>query len=37
MKMKSVCVLGGSGFVGRALADHLCAQGLRVRIVTRVL
>jgi uncharacterized protein YbjT (DUF2867 family) len=37
MKMKSVCILGGSGFVGRALADHLCAQGVRVRIVTRVL
>ena len=37
MKLKSVCILGGSGFVGRAIADHLASQGVRVRVVTRIL
>jgi uncharacterized protein YbjT (DUF2867 family) len=31
----TVCVLGGSGFVGRALAAKLVRQGYRVRIPTR--
>jgi NADH dehydrogenase len=37
MKLKSVCILGGSGFVGRAIAEQLASRGVRVRIVTRVL
>ena len=35
MDISSVCIVGGSGFVGRAVADHLCARGLRVRVLTR--
>ena len=35
MKVESVCLLGGTGFVGRAVADRLCAQGVRVRVVSR--
>ena len=35
MDISSVCIVGGSGFVGRAIADHLCAQGVRVRVITR--
>jgi NADH dehydrogenase len=35
MEISSVCIVGGTGFVGRAIADHACARGLRVRIVTR--
>jgi len=35
MEIRSACILGGSGFVGRAVADHLCDRGLRVRILTR--
>jgi NADH dehydrogenase len=31
----AVCILGGSGFVGRALAAKLAARGYRVRIPTR--
>ena len=36
MKISSVCILGGSGFVGRALAEELAARGKRVRVVTRL-
>jgi len=35
MPPKNICILGGSGFVGRRLAAHLSAAGLRVRIPTR--
>lgn len=35
MRIQSVCMLGGTGFVGRATAEHLCERGLRVRVVTR--
>ena len=35
MDISNVCILGGSGFVGRALADQLSPLGVRVRIVTR--
>ena len=35
MKISSVCMVGGSGFVGRAVAEHLAARGLRVRVITR--
>jgi NADH dehydrogenase len=36
MDISSVCILGGSGFVGRAVADHLSGElGLRVRVITR--
>src|SRR5205085_11502332 len=37
MDISKVCILGGSGFVGRAIADHLTAQEIRVRVVTRSL
>jgi len=35
MDIRSVCVLGGSGFVGAALARQLSARGIRVRVITR--
>ena len=35
MDIESACILGGTGFVGRAVADHLYARGMRLRIVTR--
>jgi len=35
MSTHRVCILGGSGFVGRHLAAHLSAQGIACRIVTR--
>lgn len=35
MKMESVCVLGGGGFVGRHLCHQLAARGCRVRVPTR--
>jgi NADH dehydrogenase len=34
--MQSVTLLGGTGFVGRSLAHHLAATGVRVRILTRL-
>lgn len=33
--MDSVCILGGSGFVGRHLAGALVREGFRVRVATR--
>jgi NADH dehydrogenase len=33
--ISSVCIVGGSGFVGRVVTEHLCARGLRVRVLTR--
>ena len=35
MDIRSVCILGGTGFVGQAIADELAPRGVRVRIVTR--
>jgi uncharacterized protein YbjT (DUF2867 family) len=35
MSYKSVCILGGTGFVGGHLAARLVAAGLRVRVLTR--
>ena len=35
MRIESACLLGGTGFVGRAVAEHLVERGLRVRGVTR--
>lgn len=35
MDIASACIVGGSGFVGSAVADHLCTRGLRVRVLTR--
>ena len=35
MDIESACILGGTGFVGRAVADHLYSRGMRLRIVTR--
>lgn len=35
MDIESICIIGGAGYVGSAIADHACAQGLRVRVVTR--
>jgi len=35
MQVASVCILGGTGFVGRSVADALCARAIRVRVVTR--
>lgn len=35
MKLQEVLIIGGSGFVGKALANRLAARGIRVRIPTR--
>ena len=35
MAAASIAVLGGSGFVGRSLVARLCAEGRRVRVLTR--
>jgi uncharacterized protein YbjT (DUF2867 family) len=35
MKVESVCVIGGSGFVGCHVVRQLAARGLRVRVPTR--
>jgi NADH dehydrogenase len=35
MKYKSICVLGGTGFVGRHLINRLTRHGCRVRVLTR--
>lgn len=35
MSILTICVLGGSGFVGRHLCAALAARGLRVRVPTR--
>lgn len=36
MQITTVCVIGGSGFVGRHLCQQLAARGYRVRVPTRV-
>ncbi|MGH8623108.1 MAG: NAD-dependent epimerase/dehydratase family protein, partial [Burkholderiales bacterium] len=35
MEITEVCVLGGSGFVGRHVCHALAAAGYRVRVATR--
>ncbi len=35
MKIESVCVIGGTGFLGRHVVQRLAAAGLRVRVPTR--
>ena len=35
MDISSVCIIGGSGFVGRSIAEQAATRGLRVRVVTR--
>ncbi len=35
MEINDVCVIGGSGFVGRHICHRLAAQGYRVRVPTR--
>lgn len=35
MKVSQVCVLGGSGFVGRSLLNRLAARQIRARVITR--
>lgn len=35
MAIQSVCVLGGTGFVGRYIVRLLCGQGVAVRVPTR--
>ncbi len=35
MIVKTVCLIGGSGFIGRHIAHLLCERGIRVRVPTR--
>ncbi len=35
MDIKRVCLIGGTGFVGRAVANQLSPRGVRVRVLTR--
>lgn len=35
MDISNVCIVGGSGFVGRALAEQLAPRGIGVRVITR--
>lgn len=35
MEIKNVCVLGGSGFVGRHIVHQLSERGIEVRVLTR--
>ena len=35
MKIKTVCIIGGSGFVGQHIAYMLAAQGISLRVPTR--
>ena len=35
MNIKSICMLGGTGFVGRHLATRLANRGYRVKVLTR--
>mgnify|MGYP001602422172 CR=1 FL=1 len=37
MDIASICLLGGTGFVGRAIADQATQRGIRVRVLTRSL
>ena len=35
MKIKRICITGGTGFVGRSLANQLSSAGYKVKILTR--
>jgi NADH dehydrogenase len=35
MKIKKICILGGSGFVGQSLANRLTRDGYDLRVLTR--
>ncbi|HXF78780.1 MAG TPA: complex I NDUFA9 subunit family protein [Usitatibacter sp.] len=35
MDIQSVCIVGGTGFVGRSIAEQAVGRGLRVRVLTR--
>ena len=35
MEIESVCIVGGSGYVGRSVVEHIQEGGRRVRVVTR--
>ena len=35
MLIRRICILGGTGFVGRTLANRLAREGVRLRILTR--
>lgn len=35
MDIERVCLIGGTGFVGRAVANQLSPRGMRVRVLTR--
>ena len=35
MPIDSVCIVGGSGYVGRSVADHIASTGRQVRVLTR--
>ncbi len=35
MSILNICMLGGTGFVGRSIASKLAAQGHKVRVLTR--
>lgn len=35
MLIRKICILGGTGFVGRVLANRLVRDGIRLRILTR--
>jgi uncharacterized protein YbjT (DUF2867 family) len=35
MNIESVCLVGGSGYVGRSVADHIATSGRRLRVLTR--
>jgi NADH dehydrogenase len=35
MLIRSICILGGTGFVGRTLANRFARDGLRLKILTR--
>jgi len=35
MKLQTICVLGGTGFVGKRLVLHLANQGLRLKVLCR--
>ncbi len=35
MLINRICIVGGTGFVGRTLANHLAREGIDVRILTR--
>ena len=35
MKIRKIAILGGTGFVGRTLANHLTQEGYELRVLTR--